>query len=193
MGKSSRMKKERREMAKGLDLWHYTTNAHIREIFDSGALKPTAIRIDEGERPALWLSTNSDWERTVTKRLRLSTGDATPALQRDELANAGIIPVRIKVDATSVKVLDWIKFKKVSGIRLRTAKRLETTAKENGANPSEWYATFESIPLDNWISLDFWVNGKWVSHNLEEYYSMKQHELLQEIEQAHEGRNQSNG
>lgn len=189
MGKSSRMKKERREMTKGLDLWHYTTTAHIKEIFDSGALKPTAIRIDEGERPALWLSTNSDWERTVTKRLRLPTGDATPALQRDELAKAGVTPVRIKVNSKSIKVHSWVQFKKISGIRLRTVKRLETTAKENGANPVEWYATFDSIPLEKWVSLDFWIDGNWVSHNLEEYYSMKEHELMQEIEHAHIGRN----
>lgn len=190
MGKKSRLKKELREANKGLNLWHYTTSVHIQEIFNSGALKPTAIRVDKGERPALWFSTNPDWERTVSKRLKIDgvEGGITPPLQRDELAKAGITPVRIKVDAGSVRVVDWKRFKQVSGIRIQTAQSLEESAMKEGANPSEWYATFDQVPLDKWTTLDFWIDDHWVSHNLEEYFSMKEQELIQQIEAEHGNR-----
>lgn len=168
MGKKSRGKKLRREEIKKLRLWHYTTELHFATISEEGVLKPTGILIDNGEKPALWLSSNSNWENSVTKVFPTKDDGYTKPLNRDEMVQMGVTPIRIEIDTENVKFIDWKRFKKISGISYQTALNLEDVGRENSSKPDEWYATFDLIDVSLWKSIDFWDGSKWVEYNLDD-------------------------
>ena len=168
MGRASRMKKERKLEKKTIRLWHYTTDQHLAKITRSGVIKPTSILIGENEKPAAWVSTNSDWERTGSKRVDLGDGQVSEPLQRDDMPKYNLTPIRIEIDASKVKAVDWKTFKRVSGIPYEAAKWLEKAGLDEGANPDEWYAVFESVTVDKWISIDLWNGVEWIPYMLGE-------------------------
>ena len=108
-----RAKQKRKENLRGLRLWHYTTDHHFGKISATGAIIPTEVNIEKNEKPAVWLSSNSDWEKTVTKVLSYNDGTTTDSLDRDGLFKFGIIPMRIEVDVFKIKSISaacsWVR------------------------------------------------------------------------------------
>lgn len=168
MGRASRLKKERSAVVKQLRMWHYTTDQHLAKISETGIIKPTVILIGEKERPAAWFSTNPDWERSVTKKVILDEQTRSEPLQRDDMLQYGLTPVRIEINTSLVKVIDWKTYKRVSGITLECAKWLAKVGLEEGADPTEWYAVFDGVPATAWVSIDFWNGEEWISYPLGE-------------------------
>ena len=39
---------------------------------------------------------------------------------------------------------------------------LVKSAKDLGADPSEWYVSLKPITIDYWIKAEIWENGNWV-------------------------------
>ncbi len=146
-------------------LWHYTAYQHLQKIIASGKIRVSSIRIDKRERPAAWFSSNPDFEQTAKKGVENSeTGIVRHALGRDELLKAGFPPVRIEIDPSRVQVYDWEQYKKVSGISKKAAVDLEEAGINMGAAPSEWYASFQSVPLESCLlPIEIWNGQQWVN------------------------------
>ena len=49
------------------ELFHYTSEVRLSQILKSGHIKLATAMVPIHDRPAVWLSTNPDWEPTATK------------------------------------------------------------------------------------------------------------------------------
>ena len=48
-------------------IYHYTTGLKLKQIINSGCIKPTTAKIELHEKPVAWFSTSPEWEPTATK------------------------------------------------------------------------------------------------------------------------------
>jgi hypothetical protein len=48
-------------------VYHYTTGLKLKQIINSGCIKPTTAKIEPHEKPVAWFSTQEQWEPTATK------------------------------------------------------------------------------------------------------------------------------
>lgn len=48
-------------------IFHFTTGTKLRQIINSGCIKPTTAKIEAHEKPVAWFSTSGQWEPTATK------------------------------------------------------------------------------------------------------------------------------
>jgi hypothetical protein len=140
-------------------LWHYTVGGHLVDIIRDGLIKPTSVMIDAKERAAVWFSSNSAWERTAGKSLLLGNGKIRMIDTIDELHKYAKV-VRIAVERTSAPV-NWYRFKRESRISPKSAARLEKAGIDAGADPSEWFCSFQAVPSVEWRAVDEWDGSKW--------------------------------
>ena len=135
-------------------LYHYTVMEHFKKIVESEKIKRATKHLGPKEKPAVHLSSNPEWEMTV-KKTPLGLSDAVGLRNHSHL-----IPVRIKIEAEACNIIPWRVFKKRSGISAKMARFLEKRGKEMGADPKQWYCSFEDIPLGVCLSVEFW-DGEW--------------------------------
>jgi hypothetical protein len=147
----------------GKRYWHYTVYQHLKKIAESGEIRPTAKYTEYGEIAVVWFSTNPVWEETVRKSIKdTETSKQIGPLSRDGLSERGLHPVRIEVNPTLVDIRSWNNFKKRSGISKPGIKSLIKSAKHWGADPKEWWVSYEAVPSRSWLSIEIWVGRKWV-------------------------------
>ena len=48
-------------------IYHYTTGLKLKQIINSGCIRPTTAKIEPHEKPVAWFSTQDHWEPTCTK------------------------------------------------------------------------------------------------------------------------------
>jgi hypothetical protein len=166
MGRASRTKKERRIERNNLVVYWYTTMLHMKVVGNEGIIKPYYNPQEPNERGAVFLSTNQNWERREAKQLPKEDGELTPPLNRDELFDMGIMPIRARVNPASLKLIDWKTFRKKSGIATEKAEMIDKLAREDGAIPEQWYASFEAIPVTSFLSVDVWDGSQWVQNSV---------------------------
>lgn len=145
-------------------LWHYTTTKRLAKIIENRKIKGTSIGVDEKELPAVWLSSNPDFEQAARNETRDRDSDpGRIGATREELFQAGYPPVRIEINRARVRAHDWESYKKLSGISEETAAALEQTGTEKGADPSEWYASFQPVPLAGGclFPIEIWNGRQW--------------------------------
>ncbi|MDR3567049.1 MAG: hypothetical protein P4L43_03385 [Syntrophobacteraceae bacterium] len=77
---------------------------------------------------------------------------------------AGFPPVRIEINISEVRVYGWESYKKISGMSEETAADLEKAALEKGSDPSEWYASFQSVPPAGGCKfpIEIWNGQQWI-------------------------------
>ena len=68
---------------------------------------------------------------------------------------------RIEINP-NVDIINWVSFKKISGISFAESTQLEKRGKVKGANPAEWFASFTPIASSDWLSIEKWDGVKWV-------------------------------
>lgn len=154
--------------------WHYTVYRSLRGILEDGEIKVTELHFEYCGMPGAWLSTNSIWEETVRKAFKDSvTGKVSKALSRDDLFKRGEPPVRVEIDPKLVSIRKWKNHKKKSGISKKLAKGLEDVGKKWGANPDEWYVSYQPIPVTSWLyPIEIWSGKEWV--NIEDAFEAKE-------------------
>ncbi len=143
-------------------VFHYTVYQVLQEILESGEIKTTAILIGKKEKPAVWFSSNPDWEESANKPVRnIKTRKLSRPLSRNGLLKKGFPPVRIEVEPT-LPFLNWGEFKRKSGISKRMARGLEIVARRDGAKPEEWLALFSPVGAEHWLAIEIWDGKRWV-------------------------------
>ena len=139
-------------------IWHYTTIDHLKDIVTDGVLNVTAVGVKAREKPAVWFSTQQDWESTANKAISfdgISYHTATPEEMDTTCGRA-----RIGV-AEETAPHDWKAFKRLSGIRAINAKALYQTALGQGAKPNDWRVSFETVATHKWLRVEVFEDGKW--------------------------------
>lgn len=91
------------------------------------------------------------------------TGEMTDPLSRDELFKKGCPPIRIEMNMEIVILHSWIKHhKKKSSIPKEFAESMEKKGIEWGANPKEWWVSYQSIPLSSCLyPIEIWNGFGW--------------------------------
>jgi hypothetical protein len=118
----------------GSRLWHYTRLMALPSILLDGELKPRRAGWWPiyAERPVVWLSTNSDAERSVTHR------------------KAARIEVRPTVAAGP-----WAEY------AARIPGDLAACITD-GQNPEEWRISYKAVTREDWLTVEVHVDGIWV-------------------------------
>jgi hypothetical protein len=151
-------------MANKKRYWHYTTLEKAAAIRGTGAIQTAKTGLASGVAPAVWFSTNPEWEATIYKDLLdAETGEQITLYTRDDFLKYGKPPVRIEVDPKMANLRGWNNYKKNSGDDRQTIKALEKTAKSLGANHKEWYVSFNDVSLNCVLSVEIWTGNDWIN------------------------------
>jgi hypothetical protein len=140
-------------------LFHYTTASRLRLILECELIKVATAGVHPGERPAVWFSSNPDWEPTATKLLQDPETGAVRKLSFFEMAKLDT-PVRIEI-APRAAPYTWEAFTQLSGCSRKMLKSLEKAALEVGAAPSQWRVSFAPVGCDDWLAVEIWMDGEW--------------------------------
>lgn len=142
-------------------IWHYTVVERLQKILQDGELRPSAQGLPAKEQPALWFSSNPQWDPTVN-RLWQDIDGRVMRLNKDQthVLGGGLARIGVTPDAAP---LDWKAFKQVSGISTARAKRIYEEAIHIGARPGEWFASLEPVGRDKWLAVEVWDGEKWVA------------------------------
>ena len=127
-------------------VYHYTAVVRWKPIAGSGVLRATSVAIDPGERPALWFSARKTYEPTAYKNIREPSGNVRPGTYQD-LFKYGGGALRFGVPPDGL--VSWSQHRRDGGISAKVAKGLERVAKRIGAEPRDWYVSYEPVPIAN--------------------------------------------
>lgn len=124
-----------------MSIYHYTTGAHIHQILADGYLKltPSPERLFPGERPLVWLTTDTDMPPTALKPMRLGDHIHYPTI--DELCQYANI-YRFTMPE-GLKTHRWGKILKSFG----ADSSLADVAERLGEDPRTWRATTKRIKV----------------------------------------------
>jgi len=149
-----------------MNYWHYTLWEKITSIITDGKIK-FANPYNKSELPAVWFSSNSDWEQTVRKSLLTKKG-ISELFSRDSLYKHSksyhqILPVRIELDTQKVSLVSWDDHKKHSGITKKLAFELERYAEKWGANTDEWGICYTEVSIKFChLPFEIWNGRQWL-------------------------------
>ena len=144
-------------------IFHYTTGSKLREIINSGCIKPTTAKIEPNEKPVAWFSTSPTWEPTATK--------APIAGKQGQLltaqAQSGL--VRITVPATCAPYV-FPQLPLIAGTSIKACIGLLHAGLELGADPRAWRFTPEPVPVCLFREVEFYdfANDTWLAVDLAE-------------------------
>jgi hypothetical protein len=136
-------------------LYHYTTGDRFLRIIASRAILPATAHVTPPEIPAVWLSSAPVWEPSATK------GVIEDGIRRQaslaELIGLCACLVRIEIDPAAVRLIEPGTFRDALRIPPDVHERLIAAGLEMGANPADWSAVAEPIPLTAFRRIEFTV------------------------------------
>ncbi len=140
--------------------WHYTTGEKFYQISNNHELRPSNIGVLPPEKPILWFSTNQYWENTANKATRENGEIVRLTMEETRRLGAGL--VRFGVGVRSIPLHPWLKLWKKARMPREQAQQLEVVGRQQNADPSEWYGTTATIPIEKTKSLQIMDDdGNW--------------------------------
>jgi hypothetical protein len=136
-------------------LYHYTTGDRFLRIIASRAILPATAHVTPPEIPAVWLSSAPVWEPSATKGV-IEGGVRRQASLAELVGLCGCL-VRIEIDPSAVRLLGASAFRDALCIPEDVYGRLIAAGLEMGANPADWSAVAEPIPLTAFRRIEFTV------------------------------------
>ena len=141
-------------------LYHYTSLSHLIEIFKVGKLLTSQTeKMLKVKKPGLWFSTNNKWEYSAFKRF--NDGNKEFDLNTPEEFEKYIGCARLVTNLNSLFVT-FAKYKHKSKVNPMLWEKMAEIGKSKGADPTEWYATFSPMSINN-LDIDVYENGEWHS------------------------------
>ena len=141
-------------------LYHYTSLSHLIEIFKVGkVLTSQTEKMLKVKKPGLWFSTNNKWEYSAFKRF--NDGNKEFDLNTPEEFEKYIGCARLVTNHNSLFVT-FAKYKHKSKVNPMLWEKMAEIGKSKGADPTEWYATFSPMSINN-LDIDVYENGEWHS------------------------------
>ncbi|MFL2632191.1 MAG: hypothetical protein ACJ0OU_05135 [Candidatus Marisimplicoccus sp.] len=139
-------------------LYHYTSLSHLIEIFKTGKLLTSQTeKMLKVKKPGLWFSTNSKWEYSAFKRF--NDGKKEFDINTPEEFEKYIGCARLVTNLNSLFVT-FAKYKHKSKVNPLLWDKMAEIGKSKGANPTEWYATFSPMSINN-LDIEVYENGEW--------------------------------
>tara|TARA_B100000575_G_scaffold68805_1_gene53288 strand:- start:20 stop:736 length:717 start_codon:yes stop_codon:yes gene_type:complete len=139
-------------------LYHYTSLSHLIEIFKTGKLLTSQTeKMLKVKKPGLWFSTNSKWEYSAFKRF--NDGKKEFDLNTPEEFEKYIGCARLITNLNSLFVT-FAKYKHKSRVNPLLWDKMAEIGKSKGGDPSEWYATFSPMSVNN-LDIEVYEGGEW--------------------------------
>jgi hypothetical protein len=131
-------------------LWHYTVFIHAEKICVDGRISVATERVFD-QKCAVWFSKASRWEPTANQVVGLEDGTIRFGNTIDTFVVGGGL-VRFGIGSTAAPV-SWKEFKQTGGITMRETRALESAGRKVGADPINWFCSYEAIPRKNWCCI----------------------------------------
>ena len=144
-------------------IYHYTTGSKLRQIINTGAIKPTIAKIEPHEKPVAWFSTQEQWEPTATKV-------PTPGMQGQiETAKAQGGLVRITAPGTCAPFV-FQQLPLIAGTKPSVCIGLLIAGLELGSDPDTWRFTPTPVPTALFREIEFYdfAHDRWVAVDMAE-------------------------
>ena len=139
-------------------LYHYTSLSHLIEIFKTGKLLTSQTeKMLKVKKPGLWFTTNSKWEYSAFKRF--NDGKKEFDINTPEEFEKYIGCARLVTNLNSLFVT-FAKYKHKSKVNPLLWDKMAEIGKSKGADPTEWYATFSPMSVNN-LDIEIYENGEW--------------------------------
>ncbi|MEI6257924.1 MAG: hypothetical protein WCQ77_14910 [Planctomycetota bacterium] len=145
------------------NIFHFTTGLKLKQIINSGCIRPTSAKIEPHERPVAWFSTQDQWEPTATKV-------PTPGMQGQiETAKAQGGLVRITVPGTCAPYV-FQQLPLIAGTKPSVCIGLLIAGLELGSYPDTWRFTPTPVPTALFREVEFYdfANDRWLAIDLAE-------------------------
>ncbi len=144
-------------------VYHYTTDLKLKQIINSGAIKPTTAKIEPHEKPVAWFSTQELWEPTCTK-VPIAGMQGQIATAR---AQGGL--VRITVPGTCAPYV-FQQLPLIAGTKPSVCIGLLLAGMELGSDPDTWRFTPTPVPTAMFREVAFFdfANNRWLAIDLAE-------------------------
>jgi len=141
-------------------VFHFTTGVRLKQIINSGHIRPSTAHVSPNEKPIAWFSTSPEWEPTATKcSIPGKLGQLITAK-----AQTGL--VRITVPGTSAPYV-FPQLSLIAGTKPSVCLGLLVAGLELGADPDTWRFTPTPVPTalfrevavfdfehDSWAAVD---------------------------------------
>ncbi len=144
-------------------IYHYTTGSKLRQIINSGHIRPSTAHVPPNEKPVAWFSTSPGWEPTCTKvPIPGKAGQLITAKAQHGL-------VRISVPGTCAPYI-FPQLPLIAGTSPTTCIGLMLSGLDLGADPSTWRFTPDSVPTALFREVEFFdfANDRWLAVDLTE-------------------------
>ena len=144
-------------------VYHYTTGAKLKQIINSGCIRPTTAKIEVHEKPVAWFSTSATWEPTATKA-------PIPGMQGQiETAKAQGGLVRITVPGNCAPYV-FPQLPLIAGTNPSVCIGLLIAGLELGSDPDTWRFTPTPVSTALFREVEFYdfANDKWLAIDLAE-------------------------
>jgi hypothetical protein len=145
------------------NIFHYTTCAKLKQIMNSGCIKPTTAKIEPREKPVAWFSTSTEWEPTATKVPIPGMAGQIATAQ----AQGGL--VWITVPGTCAPYT-FPQLPLIAGTKPSVCIGLLLAGLELGSDPGTWRFTPMPVPTALFREVEFYdfANDHWLAVDLAE-------------------------
>ena len=145
------------------NIFHYTTGTRLKQIINSGQIKPTTAKIEPHEKPVAWFSTSPEWEPTATK---VPIPDMAGQIATAH-AQGGL--VRITVPGTCAPYI-FPQLPLIAGTKPSVCIGLLVAGLELGSDPDAWRFTPEPVPVTLFREVEFYdfASNQWLAIDLAE-------------------------
>jgi hypothetical protein len=144
-------------------VFHFTTGSKLKQIINSGHIKPSTSQVPSNEKPVAWFSTSAEWEPTATKcPIHGKAGQLITAKAQNGL-------VRITVP-TSCAPYTFPQLPLIAGTSPATCIELLLSGLDLGADPSTWRFTPKPVPAALFREVEFYdfANDRWLAIDMAE-------------------------
>ena len=145
------------------NLYHYTTGLKLKQIINSGHIRPSTAHVPPHEKPVAWFSTQELWEPTATKV-------PAPGMQGQiETAKAQGGLVRITVPGLCAPYV-FPQLPLIAGTKPSVCIGLLIAGLELGSDPDSWRFSTTSVPTALFREVEFFdfAHDSWVAVDMAE-------------------------
>ena len=144
-------------------VFHYTTGLKLKQIINSGCIRPSTAHIEPHEKSVAWFSTSPEWEPTATKV-------PIPGIQGQiatAQAQGGL--VRITVPGSAAPYV-FPRLPLIAGTKPSVCIGLLIAGLELGSDPDTWRFTPTPVPTALFRDVEFFdfASNQWLAVDLAE-------------------------
>ena len=149
------------QMFVGLSMlvYHYTHLIAGGTIIQDGYLKVSDWERKQGLKTSLWFSKHDIYEPSALKQYQDENGVKIFKTIKEQANMVGC--VRFGFDDSDFNLHSWKEYGVLVNLDRQKRRAMEKIHKKHGANPSDWFCSFNDMKVEDMSSVEIWTN-KWV-------------------------------